>query len=508
MGSEKGKKQSLYNRMITKMETSGNKIPSPFVMFLYITIALLIITTVLALLRVHVYDPNSNQDVYVKSLFSAEGFGWFFPNFLKNVMNYAPFGLVLLVTVAVNLAEQVGLFPVVIKRTLSNVPPFLLTLVVCFVAIVFNFAGDAAIVVVPPLAGLIFYMIGRSPIVGILAGYAVSAGVFGSNIIVTSYDALLYPLTNGALSDSAQQVTMVSNWYFFAASCIIFTLVGTFITIKFIEPKFKDLPLDNVNKEELEEAEITPIQKKGLRNVIISVVIFIAVLLVMLVPKHGLLRGADGSLIQSPFMDGIPFVIFAFFVVIAMVYGITTQQIHKIEDVPVMFGKAVSTLTGFIATIFILAQFIAIFNWTKLGNVIALGCYHFADNLGINGIWMLFALIIITMITSIFISSASAMWSMFAPMFVPMMVLMGFSPAITQTAFRVGAPILTIVSPFMVYIPMVMTYMSKYTKKFNIGMLLAAMIPYAVGFFIVWIIQFVIWIIFKIPLGPGAPIYI
>lgn len=508
---ENKQKQSFYTRLVEKMEKSGNKLPSPFIMFLYITIALLVITTVLSLFHVHVHDPNTNQEVFVKSFFTKEGFSWFFPNFLNNVMNYAPFGLVLLVSVAVGLAEQVGLFPVVIKRTLMNVPPFLLTVVVCFVAIVFNFAGDAVIIVVPSLAGLIFYMIGRNPVVGILAGYAVAGGVFGSNIIVTSYDALLYPLTNAALPDtasSAQHVTMVSNWYFFAASCIIFTLVGTFITIKFIEPKFKNIALDNVNKEELECGDITPVQRKGLRNVIISIVIFFAILLAFIVPKNGLLRGPDGGLIDSPFMDGIPFVIFAFFVVIAMVYGVTTKHIKKTEDVPAMFGEAVASLKGFIATVIILAQFIAIFNWSNLGKVIALGCYHAATNIGINGIWMLFALVIITMITSIFIASASAMWSMFAPMFIPMLMLMGFSPAITQAAFRVGGPILTIVSPFMVYIPIIMTYIGKYTKKFNVGMLITSMIPYAIGFFLVWIVQLIVWIVFNLPLGPGAGIYI
>lgn len=512
MASNIKEKKSFYAKLVEKMERVGNKLPSPFIMFMYLTAAIIVIIAILGIIGVHITDPSNGQTIYIKSLFSKEGLGWFFPNFIKNIMDYSPFGLVLLLTVAVTLADQVGFFPVLIKRSLLKVPPFLLTIVVITLAILFNFASDAAIVVVPPLAGLIFYMVGRNPIVGILAGYAAAAGGFGANLIVTSYDALLFPLTNSAAAtvsgSNVEPMTMVSNWYFFAASAVILIITATFITIKFIEPRFKNIECDNADKTLLQQKTLTSIEKKGLRNVLISVIIFLAIILLLILPKNGLLRGADGGIIQSPFMDGIPFIIFAFFVMIAIVYGVTTKYIKKVEDIPIMTGEAVASLKSFIASVFIIGQLIAIFNWSNLGKVIGLACYYLAMAIGLNGIWLLFALIIITMITSIFISSASALWSMFAPMFVPMLMLLGFSPAVIQVAFRIGSPLLTIVSPFMVYIPMIMGYIGKYTKKFNLGLLLSAMFPYTIAFTIVWILQLVLWIIFNLPLGPNSFIYL
>lgn len=507
---EKQKKRSLYTRMIDKLEKVGDKLPSPFMLFVYLTVIVIVITTILALFGVHVTDPVSGNPVYVKSVLSSEGLGWFCTSFINNVMEFAPFGLVLLISIAVGVAEQVGLFPVLIKRTLMHVPSSLLTLAVVFIGIIFNFASDAAIVIVPALAGLIFYTVGKNPIVGILAGFASSAGAFGANLIFTSYDALLYPLTNEAAAtvDPTMQISIVSNWYFFAVSCILLTIVGTVVTIKFIEPKFGNLPCEAIDESSLESQDITPLEKKGLRNVLIAVIVFLVVLALLIVPSNGLLRGENGSIIDSPFMDGIPFFIFIFFLMIGIVYGFTTKAMKSVEDVPKMMAESVVTLKGFIASIIIIAQLIAIFNWSNLGTFIALSCYNLVIDIGLNGIWLLIALVIITMITSIFISSASALWSMFAPMFVPMFMLLGFSPAMIQVAFRIGSPVLTIVSPFMVYIPMVMTYMSKYTKKFNIGMLISAMIPYSVSFFVIWIIQMLVWVFFNLPLGPDSFVYL
>lgn len=509
MTKELKQKRSLYDRFIDAMTRLGEKLPPLFILFLWLFVIIAVITTIMGLFHVSTVNPLSGEVVSVQSFFSADGISWFFTSFIDNAMDFPPFGLVLIISIAVGVCELSGLFPVLIKRVLINVPHTFLTVAVIFLGMFFNLASDAAIVVVPALAGLIFYMVGRNPVVGILAGYASSAGAFGANIIVTSYDALLYPLTNQAAAtvDPAIQVSMVSNWFFFAVSCILLTIVGSFVTIKFIEPRFKDTPCDAVTKEP-ENFPLTDLEKKGLRNTLISSLIFIGIVLAMVIPYNGWLRGENGQIINSPFMSGLPIIIFAFFMTNGIVFGFTTKVYKKLVDVVDAMAETVSTLKSFIICIIMIAQLTALFNWSNLGTFIALSGYNAVSSIGLNAVVLLIALTIITMIASIFISSASALWSIFAPMFVPVFILLGFNPAVVQAAFRIGSPILSIISPFMVYIPMVLSYLAKYTTKFNIGKLISAMIPYSVAFFIIWVLQLVVWVVFNIPLGPDGFVYL
>lgn len=509
MTKELKQKQSLYDRFIEAMTRLGEKLPPLFILFMWLFVIIAVITTIMGIFNVSTTNPLSGEVVPVQAFFSADGIGWFFTSFIDNAMGFAPFGLVLIISIAVGVCEISGLFPVLIKRTLMKIPPAFLTVAVIFLGMLFNLASDSAIVIVPALAGLIFYMVGRNPVVGILAGYASAAGAFGANITVTSLDAVLFPLTNQAAAtiDPSVQVSMVSNWFFFAASTVLLTIVGSIITIKFIEPKFKDTPCDAIASEP-ENIELTDLERKGLRNVLIATLIFIATVLVMIVPYNGWLRGENGQVINSPFMDGLPIIIFAFFLVIGIVFGFTTKAYKKLNDVVETMAETVITLKNFIICIIMIAQLTALFNWSNLGTYIALSGYNIVSSIGLNSLVLLIALIIITMIASIFITSASGLWSIFAPMFVPVFMLLGFSPAVVQAAFRIGSPVISIVSPFMIYTPMALSYISKYTTKFNIGRLISAMIPYSVGFFIIWVLQLVVWVVFDIPLGPDGFIYL
>lgn len=509
MTQELKTKRSPYERFVDWMSRVGEKLPSPFVLFLWLFAIVAVITTIMGLFHASVTNPVSGEAVAVQGFLSADGLSWFFTSFIDNVMDFPPFGLVLVIALAVGICEASGFFPVLFKKLLMNVPSTLLTAAVIFFGMLLTCAGDAGIILVPTLAGLIFYTVGKSPVVGILAGYAATAGTFGANVIPSSYDALLYPLTNQAAAtiDPTAQVSMLSNWFFFGTSCILFTIVGTFVTVKFIEPRFGNLPCDAIT-EKPENKPLSDLERKGLRNVLIATLVFIAIILVLLIPHNGWLRGENGGIISSPFMEGLPFVFLAFFSTIGIVYGFTTKVYHKLMDVADAMGETVASLKGFIVTVIAIAQLVALFNWSNLGTYIALSAYNAVSSIGLNSLILLIALVIITMIASLFISSASALWSIFAPMFVPTFMLLGFSPAVVQAAFRVGSPVLSIISPFMVYIPMIITMVTKYTKKFNIGQLLSAMIPYSIFFLVVWIIQLIVWVVFNIPLGPDGFIYL
>jgi CubicO group peptidase (beta-lactamase class C family) len=61
--------------------------------------------------------------------------------------------------------------------------------------------------------------------------------------------------------------------------------------------------------------------------------------------------------------------------------------------------------------------------------------------------------------------SASAKWAIMAPVFVPMFMLLGYSPEFTQAAYRVGDSVTNIISPMMSYFALIVAFMQRYDRR-------------------------------------------
>jgi aminobenzoyl-glutamate transport protein len=94
-----------------------------------------------------------------------------------------------------------------------------------------------------------------------------------------------------------------------------------------------------------------------------------------------------------------------------------------------------------------------------------------------------------------------------APVFIPMFMLLGYSPEFTQCAYRIGDSVTNIISPMMSYFALIVAFIQRYDKKAGIGTVISTMLPYSVVFLIGWVLLFAVWIAFDLPIGPGAPLY-
>ena len=128
-------------------------------------------------------------------------------------------------------------------------------------------------------------------------------------------------------------------------------------------------------------------------------------------------------------------------------------------------------------------------------------------SVGFTGIPLMIGLIIVASMVNLFIGSASAKWAILAPVYVPMMMLLGYDPAITQAVYRIGDSITNPLSPLFSYMPIIIGFAQKYKKDVGIGTIIANMLPFSVTFAIVWIIQVIIWVALNLPLGPGGAVY-
>jgi len=338
-----------------------------------------------------------------------------------------------------------------------------------------------------------------------MAGYAAVNAGFTANIMITATDALLYPVTLEVAQgiDPNYTTTVANNWYFMIASCILLTIVGVIVNDKIIVPRlgvYTGTEVDN-------ERDATDLEKKGLRNAAIFSLIYIGIILIGTIPKSGFLRDAEGSVLNGPFITGLVGFLIIYFIFVGVVYGKTVGAFKKASDVPKMMADSLNSLTSYIVLVFVIAQFIQIFNYTNLGTVIAVTGANFLKSAGLTGVPMIIGIILITTVVNFFMTSGTAKWYIFAPIFVPMFMMLGYSPEFAQVVYRIGDSCTNPITPIYPYLPMIIGMASKYDKKAGMGTIISLMIPYSVAFLLSWIVLVIVWIVFNLPLGPGAFVF-
>ena len=208
----KVKKQSKF---LNKVEYLGNKLPHPFFLFIYLALVVVVLSFIFNMYGATVKPPGSEKTLEVKNLLSGDGLQYMLENMITNFTGFAPLGIVIAMMLGVGLAEKVGLLEYVIRKTITKAPSSLVTYVVVFVGIMGNIASDAAMILVPPLAAIVFYKLGRHPIAGLAAGFGAAGAGFTANLFVVGTDALLSGISTEAASiiDTGLKVSSVSNWY-------------------------------------------------------------------------------------------------------------------------------------------------------------------------------------------------------------------------------------------------------------------------------------------------------
>ncbi|WP_112291382.1 AbgT family transporter, partial [Rahnella sp. AN3-3W3] len=374
---------------------------------------------------------------------------------------------------------------------------------VIFIAFFSHISSDAALVVMPPLGALIFLAVGRHPVAGLLAAIAGVGCGFTANLLIVTTDVLLSGLSTEAAKaiNPAVQVSVIDNWYFMAASVILLTIVGAILTDKFVEPR---LPVYQGARNE-EMKKLTPEQNRGLMASGIAALVFIGLVALLVVPEAAPLRNPKtGGIIPSPFIQGIVPLIILFFFVISVPYGMVTKQIRSASDVPDLLVDPMKSMAGFIVMVFPLSQFVAFFNWSNMGKFMAIGLTDVLENLGMTGIPAFLGLIFLSALLCMFIASGSAIWSILAPIFVPMFMLLGFHPAFAQIVFRVADSSVIPLAPMSPFVPLFLGFLQRYNKEAKLGTYYSLVLPYPIVFFVVWLLMLVGWYLLGLPIGPGV----
>jgi len=198
-------------------------------------------------------------------------------------------------------------------------------------------------------------------------------------------------------------------------------------------------------------------------------------------------------------------IIFVYGVGLGTAYGVGAGTVKSDRDVIRGMSQQMSTLGGYMVLVFFAAQFVAFFNWTNLGLIMAVEGAQFLKTAGLHQVPLMLAFILLSALINLVMGSASAKWALMAPVFVPMFMLLGYPPEVTQTAYRIGDSVTNVISPMMSYFALIIAFVQRYVAKAGIGTLVSLMLPYSLTFLAGWSVLFIAWLLLGWPVGPGAP---
>ncbi|MBK7107595.1 MAG: AbgT family transporter [Chitinophagales bacterium] len=500
-------KKTWTDKFLSGVERIGNALPHPATLFALLALLVIVLSGIISLFNVSVAHPGTGETVEVFNLLSREGLAMILTKLVTNFTSFAPLGTVLVALLGIGIAEGSGLIGALLRMLVLSSPKRLLTAVIVFAGVMSNAASEVGYVLLVPLAAIIFLAVGRNPLAGLAAAFAGVSGGYSANLLLGTVDPLLAGLSTEAakIIDPSYLVNPACNYFFMFVSTFLITGLGTWVTEKIVEPRLGTYHGDETAEE---IKTLSKDERKGVRYAAITALIFTGLILWGLIPENGFLRDPEThSILHSPFLQGIVALLFISSAACGIAYGIGAKTIRSDNDVMKGMAKAMETLGSYIVLVFFAAQFVAFFNWTNLGLITAINGADFLKSTGIQGIPLMLLFILIAASINLVMGSASAKWAIMAPVFIPMFMLLGYTPEYTQMVYRIGDSVTNIISPMMSYFALIVAFIQRYDKKAGIGTVISTMLPYTIVFTIGWSLLLVIWVLLGLPIGPGATIH-
>lgn len=515
-------RRNLFTRFLDGVEWLGNCLPHPVTLFFLLAVGIVLLSGLFAWMGVAVEDPRPvgasgrSEDGMITaiSLMNGDGLRRIFTGLVSNFTGFAPLGVVLTAMLGIGVAERSGLLSAAVRALVLSASPKVVTVAIVFAGVISNTASEVGYVVLIPLAGAVYYSLGRHPLAGMAAAFAGVSGGYSANLLIGTIDPLLAGITEEAarLIDPTYQVTATASYYFMVVSTFLVTIIGSLVSIFIVEPKLGAYDSSRADPAVLNEDGAAPLsdkERKGLWMAGLGVLAVLGLMALTLLPEWGVLRDpVTGDQMRSPFFSGFAVWILLFFLVIGFAYGRVVGTVRNDRDIIDGMASGLSTLGLYLVIVFFAAQFVAFFNWTNLGAITAVNGAVFLQNTGMTGPAVFIAFIAICAFVNLMVGSASAQWALTAPIFVPMLMLIGYSPEVIQTAYRIGDSTTNIITPMMSYFGLILAWATRYNKDVGIGTMIAMMLPYSIFFTLAWTVLFFLWVFgLGLPVGPGSPTY-
>lgn len=522
------------DRFLGGVERVGNKLPDPFLLFLGLFLLVGLISTALAWADTSVTVPGADDPTVVHGLFTGEGLTWLTTTLGENFIGFPPLTTVVTILLAVTVAERTGMLGAGIRLVLGKAPRWALPYAVGFVGVSGSVMADAAMIIIPPLAAAVFKAAGRHPMAGLIGGFAAATAGYSTSLAVTSLDALFSGITNTVteiLPNPGAHVTPVSNYYFNVVSAIVLSLLAGFIIDRVLEPRMVRLgvPRDEVVEEdevalasadeevaaalkanpEPLQGSLSAAEMRGFWAALATGLVLATAMAIAFTVPGSPWRNEDGGFLpESPLLDSVTCIVFVLFLFPAVAYGFVAGTLKTSADVPKVMALGIKDMASFIVLAFMLGQFIALFNWSRVGSALAVAGSRGLESIGLTGYPAIIGFVLLCSLLNLVIISGSSMWTLVAAVFVPMFALLGFEPGFIQGAFRIGDSATQVMTPMNPYIFVLLMMVRRYEPEAGLGTVMSRTIPFVVPFWLAWFLVLTVFYLTGMDLGPGVGIRI
>ena len=504
--------KTAFQKLLDWVERVGNKVPHPAVLFLLLIAGVVVASVILSLLGAQVSYQRVNPQTHkidevttaVNSLLSADGIRFIGTSAVPNFINFGPVGIILVAMIGVGLAERSGLIGALIRKIVLVAPPRAMTAIVVTLGLLSSIASDAGYLVLIPLGASAFFSLGKHPLAGLAAAFSGVAAAFGVNFFVKPIDGILAEMTNDAIHivDPARSIDLTANFYFGVVSSVVLIAVCTLVTTRIVEPR-----LGRYQGETAAEGRpvLTAAEARGLRYALFVALGFLAVVLLLTLPPGAALRNPQtGDILgNSPFMASLVFLIMAAFLLTGLAYGLGAGTIRRSQDAIDAIEKTFADLGGLLFLFFVIAQFVAYFNYSNIGTLLAVRLADVLKEANLNSVTLLVAFILFGVAFSFLVPNILPKWAIMAPVFVPLFLKLGVNPDVVLAAYRVSDSPPNVINPLLPHFALVVGFAQRWQKDAGVGTIVAMMLPYAAVTLVTWTVLFLAWYLLGLPFGPG-----
>jgi aminobenzoyl-glutamate transport protein len=503
-------RQTAMQRLLNAVERVGNKVPHPVMIFVYLIIAVVVLSHLLYAFRLGVTyevinietDEVETRAALARSLLTLDGIRLMFTSMVPNFMAFNAVGVIIVAMLGVGIAEESGLVRALIKKLVAAAPAGALTYILAFVGIVSSIAADAGYLVLIPLAAAAYISVGRHPLAGLALGFSSVAAAFLVNMLIVPTDAILTEITNDAihLLDANRSIGLAANAWFSIGSVVMLVIVIGLINDRVVEPRLGPYAGEGPDAS---EGRLTPEEQRGLRFALYGLLATLAFIALLTVPPGAPLRHPEtGAIIgASPFMNSL-------IVSIALIFGISGGAFGigagTLKDATAIIGamqNALASLAGLILLLFVIAQFLAFFNYSNMATLAAVGLAGVLKGANLPAIWLLVGFIVVTFVVDLIITGAVAKWALFAPIFIPLLMKLAVDPEVVLAAYRVSDSPMNAITPLNAYFALIVTFAQRYQKNAGVGTVIALMLPHVATLCVVWTLFFAAWFLLGLPWG-------
>lgn len=496
-------------------ETKNKKGLHPVWFYVFLSVLTIVLSFLFSLIGAQGTQYSVGQDgkvtttlLTVKSIFSIAGLNYILSETINNFLKFVPLGTVIVGLIGMGSLIKTGLLKEVFTIFAKRIPRLVMFFIFSLLCIIMGFSQDLAFVIMIPLAFALFTEYRRSQVIGMTMAFVSVAAGANINLFITSLDYSIVELARNSVKtvNNDYSYGYSGDLFFIVVSTLLLALLIALIT-EFISRRKPVRISEN-------EIEVDPkLRKKGLK-VSFVILLVLGILSVYAIIPNLLLSGAllDNSQAlyvnklfgaNSPFVNGILFIISFAGLICAIVYGFITKQVKTNKDLLKILTSNLNNIGELLLIIFVASVFISLFKYSKIGDVLCAMFYNFIRNGDFSFIVLILLSFVGIFLSGLFVSSFATKWGMFAPSLLPLFMKSNITPEFAGGIFRLASGISNMITPVFPYFAVYVGFMGLYNKNdFNMKKCYNLLLPYLIGITVLYLFLIIGWYVLGTPIGP------